>query len=119
MSTELVKWSRKNWNKIPQLVRNDCLNELRAAVPTPVLQHWLNQHRAGQEIGSDDEFFHHSVGQTVRNVLRKQLTDEKLPPVVGPDGGYPKGEKVRNWDDFYMGALQELAERSTMNGVER
>jgi hypothetical protein len=48
--------------------------------------------------------FHFSEGMAVRNLLRDVLRDEQLPPVE-----YPVGP-MRNWDDYYMGALDELLE---------
>lgn len=109
MIDDIDKWCRSNWDKIPDLIRQDCLNELRAHVPADVLRKWKAQHTAGEGIGDDDPFFHHGAGMAVRNVLRKQLLDEELPPVHIL--GYPP-EGARNWDDYYTGALQELCETS-------
>lgn len=109
MSDDLDKWCRANWDKLPALIRQDCLNELRAAVPASVLATWKAQHAAGKGIGSDYPSFHFHTGMAVRNVLRKQLLDEELPPAFSPN--YPP-EGARNWDDYYVGALQELCETS-------
>lgn len=116
MTDDIHKWSRKNWDRVPELVRIDCLNELKAQIPNEIIQHWCDQYQAGEVIGSDDDSFHLGAGMAVRNYLRKQLTDGELPDVVGPDGGYAPGQKVRNWDDFYLGALQELCEKILHNG---
>lgn len=107
---EIHKWCRANWDKLPAMVRQDCLNELRAHVWPDLMRKWKAQHAAGQHIGDDDPFFHHGVGMQVRNLLRKQLTDEELPPAFGPN--YPP-EGAKNWDDFYTGALEELCETTT------
>lgn len=105
---DLVAWSRANWNKVHPLVRTDCLKELRARVALPLLQKWIKQYKAGQEIGSDDPFFHFGTGMAIRNVLRAQLLDEELPSVVQLHlEGHPL---ARNWDDMYLGALYQLVE---------
>lgn len=109
MSDALDKWCRANWDKLPALIRQDCLNELRAQVPADILAKWKAQHAAGKGIGDDDPFFHHGNGMVVRNILRRQFTDEELLPVHIK--GYPP-EGARNWDDYYVGALQELCETS-------
>lgn len=102
---DLEKWSRDNWNKLPDLVRQDCLAELRAQVPAEILAEWKVQHAAGREIGG--HMFHFLGGMAVRNILRAQLTDGELPPAHSEN--YPP-EGARNWDDYYIGALQELCE---------
>lgn len=126
MSDALDQWCRANWDKIPDLIRQDCLNELRAQVPRDVLAAWKVQHAAGLRIGDDDPMFHLRTGMVVRNILRQQLLDEELPPVAYyydsegrpmhregklPVGGF-KVIEAKNWDDYYTGALQELCETS-------
>lgn len=106
---DLGRWCRANWDMLPELIRKDCLAELRSKVPPEMMAKWKAQHAAGEEIGSDDIFFHHGNGMAVRNILRKQLRDLELPAVHSPN--YPP-EGAKNWDDYYTGALQELVETS-------
>lgn len=106
---DLYKWSRENWNKIPELVRQDCINELRDKIPADILHLWKTDVKLGREIGATYLGFHFGLGMAVRNVLRNQLTDEELPPIKQLHlDGQPE---ARNWDDFYMGALQEFVEQ--------
>ena len=112
---DLTAWSKENWEKIPALVREDCLNELAAKVPGDLLLLWIEQVRNGKEIGSNDTFFHHGVGMAVRNVMRAQLLDEELPPIKQEHiDGHPE---ARNWDDFYIGALHALVARAMSRGL--
>ncbi len=104
---DLAKWSKGNWDKVPDLIRQDCLRELRAHVTPELLARWKKEHAAGHEIGWGEPFFHFGAGMAVRNILRRQYLDEELPPVK-----QPAGEMASNWDDYYMGALIELVETS-------
>jgi len=105
---ELRKWCRDNWNQIPELVRNDCLAELESAIPPAVIKEWKTN---SYDVG----FFHFGAGMTVRNILRKQLTDEELPGVKydGMEG------LIKNWDDYYTGAIDELLERYNDDGSKK
>jgi len=101
---ELDEFCLRNWQKLPADKREACLAVLREKTPADMLANWRAQYAAGFSIGSDDAFFHMGVGMQVRNALRAVLKDDELPEVA-----YPDGERHRNWDDFYFGALQELA----------
>lgn len=95
---ELMKLSRENWLKIPEDKRKACLDHLRGWIPLDVIVHW-KEHGIGHFMvkGKDcrDPMFHLGGGMQVRNRLRDIVKDEDLP-----------GDK--NWDDYYMGALEEL-----------
>lgn len=108
--SDLDIWCRANWDRAPAEQRAACVAHLRRFFPPEVRRLIKQQHAQGERIGSHDPCFHFGGGMAVRNALREVLRDEDLPPVVGPAGGYPEGQVVRNWDDFYMGALEELAE---------
>lgn len=108
---DLIAFSKRNWNRVPKLVRQDCVNHLKAKIPVKLIDIWKQEYKDGVPIGSRTPGFHFNLGMAIRNCLRDQLTDGELPPVVGPDGGYPEGEEVRNWDDFYLGALVALVEQ--------
>lgn len=108
---DLRAWCRANWDRVPEGQRKLCLEHLRTYVTDEYLDKWRAQRARGEEIGSDVTAFHFfGGGMQIRNVLREVLPDDQLPAVVGPDGNYPPGEVVRNWDDFYTGALEELVE---------
>jgi hypothetical protein len=94
--------------QIPELIRVDCINELRAHLPDHILANWVVTHQCGKPIGTDNPLFHLGAGMWARNILRRQLLDSELPGVL-----YSQHNKlVRNWDDYYLGAIQELIEAS-------
>ena len=92
-----------NWLRIPEAKRVAMIARLRDQVPQDMQDHWSDQVSRRVRIGSEDLHFHFGVGMAVRNELRQVMTDGDLPPVQ-----YAAGE-MRNWDDFYYGALHELA----------
>ena len=100
---ELEESSLKNWRMIPQQRREACLAAIRPKVPAAMIEKWRDQHSRGVRIGSEYLMFHFDIGMQVRNALRAVLLDDQLPEVT-----YPDGKKYRNWDDFYMGALEDL-----------
>lgn len=110
---DLQAWSVKNWERIPEADRKRCLDHLQVALlATPegqqALALWAVQVKQARDIGSDDMQFHFGGGIWVRNRLRDVLGDEKLPGVIYRDHGM-----VRNWDDYYIGALHALVLRET------
>jgi hypothetical protein len=100
---ELDRWSTQNWETVSPIARKVCLDHLRSIVPAEVVAAWKDQYDRGCTIGSNDIGFHHGVGMVVRNTLRAVMSDEDLPPIKQRDG-----TAARNWDDFYMGALNAL-----------
>ena len=87
------------WKSLPEVSRKLALDHLRMSLThatgqggREALAKWKAQKAAGIEIGSDDCRFHFSGGMAVRNILRQVCAD--------PGG---------NWDDYYYGALDELA----------
>lgn len=103
---DLQQWSYNNWMKVPELIREDCLNQLRGWVPPDIIQVWKAELKAGKPIGGPS-FHILGGGMSVRNRLRNALTDSELPPVK-----YPDGNLVHNWDDYYMGAIQQFIEET-------
>lgn len=100
----LKEWCRSNWDKLPDLVRKDCVDHLDAVISTEVKIRWKHQ-------GYDRPGFHMFYGgMAVRNFLREQLTDGELPEVTVDHEGKPYGPS-KNWDDYYTGAIDELLER--------
>lgn len=110
LTTDIYGWCRSNWSRVPEDQRRVCVDHLRSVVPEEAITLWKGQLSRGEEIGSNVMGWHFAGGMAVRNTLRDVMPDSMLPPVIGPDGGYLPGEKVRNWDDFYTGALEELCE---------
>lgn len=100
----LKTWCRANWNKLPETIRENCLSHLKARIPIPVLHRWKKD---GYE---NEMMFHFHAGMQIGNILREQLTDDKLPEVVMDHEGKPYGS--RNWDDYYIGALDDLLEKT-------
>jgi hypothetical protein len=110
MTQELASHRRSiaNWRLIPGEQRKLCLSHLKSTllVPPEILERWREQKRAGLMIGSDDpQQFHFGVGVAVRNRLRQIFPDRELPEVMF--GNRP----MRNWDDFYYGAIDELIDQ--------
>jgi hypothetical protein len=99
---DFYKKSRDNWDKVPTEIRRRCLDALRAEISPETLVAWKMQHRSGERFVG-----HFSNGAGVRNILRRYVRDGELPPVIYP-GGFP----CTNWDDYYLGALQELVEKT-------
>lgn len=97
--TDLQIWSRDNWKRIPEAKREECINHLHGWIPYDQLSQW-------KENGFGSDFHMFGGGMQIRNRLRDILKDDDLPPVA-----YRGGAFFRNWDDYYMGALDELMER--------
>jgi hypothetical protein len=96
---DLLKWSRANWNRLPDAQRKLCLDHLDG---------WISrkQFEALRQNRCNPQFHLLGGGMLVRNRLREVLLDEDLPGVP-----YANGALARNWDDYYQGALDELLER--------
>lgn len=103
---ELQTTSYANWKKLPDLVRQDCINELKDKLPPWLVDRLKSDTKKGSHLGCHDPMFHFGNGMAIRNVLRNQLTDGELPPIIQPDG-----LSASNWDDYYIGALQEFIEQ--------
>lgn len=102
---DLDKWSRNNWRRVPDMVRQDCINELRVKIPKDLATKFKVDYLNGRAIGSFDSYFHFGTGMAIRNVLRNQLLDNELPAVMYGS------EEAHNWDDYYLGCLQEYIEQ--------
>ncbi len=100
LKDELGERSYRNWMKLPELVRRECLSELKSAVPASALSKWLNEYRAKGTVEEDNPLFHFDTGMAVRNVLRRRLAESELSSI--------DGNACRDWDDLYVGALREL-----------
>lgn len=96
--------SLANWRRVPPHQRTLCIEHLRSFVPEHIQARWKRQLATGEPIGGPG-FHTLGGGMSVRNRLREILLDGDLPAVVQPDGA-----DARNWDDFYMGAIQEMLE---------
>lgn len=109
-------WSYENWMKVPYLQRQACVAHLKTLAEPHILELWKRQHHAGKSIGSDNVRFHFSTGMSVRNALRDIIPDERLPSIKQKHisrrwWGFGPYQVAKNWDDFYMGALQDLVEQ--------
>jgi hypothetical protein len=97
-------YSRQAWNRVPERWRLRCLAHLKSEMEKDsasrnILEGWRAAKRNGVPIGSTDSFFHFGVGMWVRNTLRDVLPDSDITDQSTP---------AVNWDDIYMGALDEL-----------
>jgi hypothetical protein len=95
---DLDRQSDLHWATVPESDRRSCLAHLRKEVPPEVIDRWAATYARGNRVGSDDIRFHLGVGMAIRNALRDVLPDAKLPAA---DAGL-------HWDDYYVGALNEL-----------
>lgn len=80
------------WAKVSPELRERMVDHLRKL---PNLQE-VYEHR-------NDGSFHFTTGMNLRNYLRETITDRELPSF---DEYYGEGTNVRNWDDYYMHALE-------------
>jgi hypothetical protein len=100
LTDELGDVSYRNWMKLPDRIRRECLHELKSAVPADVFWKWLREYRAKGTIEEDNPSFHFDTGMAVRNILRQRLADSELSAI--------DGNECCDWDDLYIGALREL-----------
>lgn len=100
LNDELGERSYRNWMKLPDVIRRECLHELKSAVPADVLWKWLCEYRANGTIEEANPSFHFDTGMAVRNILRQRRAESELLAIDG-NGGC-------DWDDLYIGALREL-----------
>ncbi len=114
MDDKLRKWCRANWDKVPELVRNDCLNHLEGWITPAIIVDWKKQ---GYD-RHDGTFHHFGGGMQIRNRLRDMLTDGELPEVEFDPDNNPYGPS-KNWDDYYTGALDEFLERHNDDGSKK
>jgi hypothetical protein len=84
-----------NWRRLPMATRRAMLRDLRAWIGEPFLEMWRRE--------GLPPFFHFDQGMAIRNRLRDRMPDWLLPAVH-----YEDGFEARNWDDYYMGAVNEL-----------
>jgi hypothetical protein len=101
----LREWCRANWNKLPELVRKDCVDHLDGWIHRDAIEVWKKN-----DYWDNGHFHLLGGGMQIRNRLRDQLTDAELSVVTTDHEGKPYGPS-RNWDDYYTGALDELMER--------
>lgn len=105
---DLSEWCWRNWMQVSDFERASVISALRDAFPETVQLHWARQVEQGVRIGSDDPWFHMGNGMVARNIARQTLPDNMLPRVIAQDGIVNSGYQG-SWDDFYTGALEELA----------
>lgn len=110
MRGDLDVWCRSNWNRVPEEDRSACIEHLKNVLGPENVTRFSEQYARGERIGADIPGFHFGGGMAVRNALRKVLLDDRLPEVTQRDGS-----KSQNWDDFYLGTLEELCERELGN----
>lgn len=88
----LSEWSCDNFSCLQPITQRDCIDLLKSKIPDDVMEELKGKN--GEEILAIP-FFHFSWGMGVRNLLRGIVLDEELPEIDG----------LRNWDDYYIGAL--------------
>lgn len=97
---EEARW--REWNSIHKQEAVRHLREELRSAPPELLETWRRQYREGKRIGSNDPNFHFGNGMMIRNYLRHQCPDDRLPLV-----DYGNGNSYQNWDDWYLPALRE------------
>lgn len=105
--SDIAATQAENWQLIPSSKRDVLLEDLRSFIPGDILTRWKSELKPGKTIMDVEGPMFHNLGggMAIRNRLRSILKDDELPPIT-----YPDGTPYRNWDDFYLGALQALVE---------
>ena len=104
---DIDQFSYDNWMRVPPEDREKCLTHLGGFIPQDVLEKWKAARAEGVSLmTASGPLFHLHGGMQVRNKLREVMSDDQLPEVEYEDTG-----PVKNWDDFYLGALMELTDR--------
>ena len=90
---------------------DDALAEVRKGVEEHGTHEWIHHEPFTSTLDLDGQSmvvsFHHMQGMAIRNALRAGgVKDADLPPF---DAYYGDGTDVRNWDDYYVQALEEAA----------
>lgn len=100
----LRETERAAWSKLPERLREECVQHLLEVLPPDLLsdvRHAIAAHGAHwvEEIYRDEPLhvFHFCEGMGIRNVLRDIVKDTELPSQC--------------WDDYYIPALEEACER--------
>lgn len=96
---ELMQFSRANWQRLPSETREACVESLRTFIPADIRKSWKEH-----GIGHPEKAGFHILGggMQIRNRLRSVIKDAHLKPV-----DYGDGLMARNWDDYYMAAIEE------------
>lgn len=94
------------WERVDQDVKERSILALQKKL-TPELSQQIRDHiskHGKNEWVHVDPFDHFFFGMQVRNELREAgILDAELPPF---DKYYGEGTNVRNWDDYYVQALE-------------
>ena len=70
--------SKERWAEVPEPIRKEVDQHVRARLPAEVLAKLHDLHTRGIPISSDSAFFHFGGGLAVRNLCRERLSDHKL-----------------------------------------
>lgn len=91
---------RRAVESLKMAISPEDFDQIRAGIDKHGKHEWIHK----------DPFDHHFFGMRVRNWLRvnANIKDAELP---GFDAFYGEGTDVRNWDDFYVQALEAAAGR--------
>jgi hypothetical protein len=98
-----AEWYDARWRSVPAEVRQAMVAHLRANIGARGMEQIreaaaADPHRWIHTVG------HHGTGTSVRNLLRRAFPDDVLP--YAP---YPEGKNYKNWDDYYVQALEAAA----------
>lgn len=91
---ELKTWCHANWMTIPAEQREKVLAHLRGWIK-PGDSRAARAHRGFHLLGG---------GMQIRNRIRDVMMDDELPGVMYDGHSKP----MKNWDDYYTGALDDL-----------
>ena len=92
--------SKERWAEVPEPIRKEVEQHVRARLPADVLAKLHDLHTRGIPISSDSAFFHFGGGLVVRNLCRERLSDHKLATFCMLGG---------DWDGCYIGVLAAIA----------
>lgn len=95
-------WYDARWAAVPEEMKRRVVAHLRDELGEEQLAAIREKHAANPEGWALP--YHMFAGMGVRNLLREVVRDGELPPAP-----YPGGEEQRNWDDYYVQALEAAA----------
>jgi hypothetical protein len=90
----------ENWSRVEESARKRAVKSLKdyleSEIDFEILQAWREQYE------EDGHFGEPIMDYEIRDILRKEISENNLPWVE-----YPGGKSYRTWNDFYLAALRE------------
>jgi hypothetical protein len=105
----IVDWSRELFETMPIEWKQGVIKVLEDNFLEMKLKDFLDLAISRSDRHSWLAIEHFGWGMAIRNLLRtKGFLDKDLTPIEYP---WSQGEKVSNWDDYYLGALDATLDK--------